>query len=105
MSLETLRDLVIVIYGVLGIILFTVLIAVAVAIYFIVKKLSTLAQEVVADPLRPALNDLREAAKNVRGTSEFIADRAVHPVIRTVAAVRGVKRGLGVVTGLRNRKP
>ena len=33
-----------------------------------------------------------------------IADRAVHPIIRTVAAVRGVKRGVGVVAGLRKRR-
>lgn len=104
MSLETLRDLVIVIYGVLGIVLFIVLIAVSVGIYFMVRKLTKLAQEVVTDPVRPALDDLRATANNLRGTSEFIADRAVHPVIRTVAAVRGVKRGLGVVTGLKDRR-
>jgi hypothetical protein len=104
MSLEDLRDIVIVVYGVLGILLFIVLIAVSLAIFFIVRRLSRLAQEVITDPIRPTLDEFRETARNVRGTSEFIADRTVHPVIRTVAAVRGVKRGLGVVSGIRKRQ-
>jgi hypothetical protein len=104
MSLEDLRDIVIVVYGVLGILLFIVLIAVSIGIFFAVRKLTRLAQDVLADPIRPTLEEFRETAQNVRGTSEFIADRTVHPVIRTIAAVRGVKRGLGVVSGMRKRR-
>jgi hypothetical protein len=103
MSLEELRDIVIIVYGVLGILLFLVLIAVSVAIYFVIRKLSRTAQELLVDPIRPTLNEFKETAQNVRGTSEFIADRTVHPIIRTIAAVRGVKRGVGVVAGLRKR--
>jgi len=104
MSLEDLRDIVIIVYGVLGILLFIVLIAVSIGIFFAVRKFSRMGQELLADPIRPTLNEVRETAQNVRGTSEFLADRAVHPVIRTVAAVRGVKRGVGVVAGLRKRR-
>ncbi|MEZ4553773.1 MAG: hypothetical protein AB7L91_03295 [Dehalococcoidia bacterium] len=103
MSLETLRDLVIVVYGVLGIVLFIVLIAVALGIYLAVRKLSRAAQDLMADPVRPTLEEVRQTMQNVRGTSEFVADRTVHPVIRTVAAVRGVRRGLGVMAGIRKR--
>ena len=103
MSLETLRDLVIVVYGILGILLFVVLIAVALGIFFAVRKLSGVAQDLIADPLRPTLEDVRQTMHNVRGTSEFVADRTVHPVIRTVAAVRGVRRGLGALASARKR--
>lgn len=103
MSLEELRDIVIVVYGVLGILLFLVLIAVAVATFFVVRKLSRSVQDLLADPIRPALYEFQQTAQNVRGTSEFVADRTVHPIIRTMAAVRGVKRGVGVVSGLRKR--
>ncbi|MFN8585335.1 MAG: hypothetical protein U0446_08465 [Dehalococcoidia bacterium] len=103
MSLETLRDLVIVVYGLLGIVLFVVLIAVAVGIFVTVRRLTRLAQELVADPVRPTLEEVRQTMANVRGTSEFVADRTVHPVIRTVAAVRGVRRGLGVMASVRKR--
>lgn len=104
MSLETLRDLVIVVYGILGIVLFIVLIAAAVGIFFAVRKLSKVVQDLLADPVRPTLEEVRQTMSNVRGTSEFVADRTVHPVIRTVAAVRGVKRGLGVIASARKRK-
>lgn len=103
MSLETLRDLVIVIYGILGIVLFIVLIAVAVGIFFAIRKLTHITQELIADPVRPTLEEVRQTMYNVRGTSEFVADRTVHPVIRTVAAVRGVRRGLGALASARRR--
>lgn len=97
MSLETLRDLVIVVYGTLGIVLLIVLIAVAVGLYFAVRKLTRAVQDLLADPVRPTLDELREAVHNVRGTSEFVADTTVSPIIRTMAAVRGVRRGIGVI--------
>lgn len=103
MSLETLRDLVIVVYGILGIILLLVLIAVAVGVFFAVRRLTRSAQELLADPVRPTLEEVRQTVANVRGTSEFVADRTVHPVIRTVAVVRGVRRGLGVLASARRR--
>lgn len=103
MSLEELRDLIIVIYGVLGILLFLVLIAVSLAVFVIVRRLTRSVQELLADPIKPTLQEFQQAAQNVRGTSEFVADRTVHPLIRTVAVVRGVKRGLSSVSGLRKR--
>ena len=103
MGLDEFRDIIIIIYGVLGIVLFLVLIAVAIGVWLAMRSLVRSVRELLTDPLRPTLDDVRETMHNVRGTSEFIADRAVHPVIRTVAAVRGVRRGLGVVTGLRRR--
>jgi hypothetical protein len=103
MSLEELRDIVIVVYGVLGILLLLVLIVVAIGLFVIVRRLSRSVQELIADPLRPTLYEFQQTAQNVRGTSEFVADRTVHPLIRTIAVVRGVKRGLSSVSGLRKR--
>lgn len=103
MSLEQLRDLVIVIYGVLGILLLLVLIVVAIGLFVIVRRLARSGQELLADPIRPTLQEFQQAAQNVKGTSEFVADRTVHPLIRTIAVVRGVKSGLSSVSGLRKR--
>ena len=94
MSLETLRDLVIVVYGIMGILLFLVLIAVAVVLLLGVRRLMRVSREVIEDPIRPALADLRESAHNVKGASEFWADNAVSPLIKVMAAGRGVKRGV-----------
>jgi hypothetical protein len=94
MSLETLRDLVIVVYGIMGILLFLVLIAVAVVLLLGVRRLMRVSQDVIEDPIRPALADLRESASSVRAASEFWADNAVSPLVKVMAAGRGVKRGV-----------
>ena len=104
MSLEEARDIVIVVYAVLGILLFLVLLIVTVAGFFIMRGLVRALRGLLGDPVRPTLEEFRGTAQNVRGASEFITDSAVHPLIRAVSIVRGVKRGLGVVTRLRPRR-
>src|SRR5712691_6455815 len=103
MNLADLRDIVIIIYGVLGALLFLILIAVSVAIFLIVRGLNGVIRDLVSDPLRPTLDELHRTAQNVRGASEFMVDRAVHPLIRTIALARGIRRGAGVLTGLPTR--
>jgi hypothetical protein len=72
-------------------------------LWFAVRSLSRKVQMLLDDPVRPALDEVQQTARNVRGASEFLADNAVHPVIRTVAMVRGARRGIGALTGLRRR--
>ncbi len=103
MNLADLRDIVIIVYGVLGILLFLILIAVAVGVFIIARQLNRMVHELVNDPLNPTLEEVHKTVQNVRGASEFMVDRAVHPVIRTIAVVRGVRRGVGVLTGLPSR--
>lgn len=100
MTLETLRDLVVIIYGVLGVLLFTVLIVVAIGLLFAVRGLTAAVRALIDDPVRPALDDMRQAAQNVRGATEFATDATVHPIIRLVATTRGIRRGIGVLTGV-----
>ena len=104
MSLEELRDIVIIVYGVLGILLLLVLIIVAIALWFAVRGLTRTIQSLLHEQVQPALDDARGTVQNVRGTSQFISDTAVSPVIKVVAAARGVKRGVGVVSGLGRRR-
>ncbi len=103
-NLQEWRDIVIVVYGALGVLLLLVLIIVALGLLFAVRKLTRTIQELVRDPLRPTLEELRETMHNVRGTSEFIADSTVSPLIRAVAVTRGIRRGLGFVSGATRRR-
>ncbi len=104
MSLEELRDIVIVVYGVMGILLLLVLIVVAVGLWVAIRSLTRSLNSLLNDPIRPALEDVRGTVQNVRGTSQFLSDAAVSPVIRVVAAARGVKRGVKVVSGIGRRR-
>jgi hypothetical protein len=102
-SMETVRDLVIIVYGVMGILVLLVLIIVLLALYFVIRRLSAIMGDLLEDPVKPALEELRASAANVRGTTEFMADTAVHPLIRVVSVARGIRRGVRSVTGLRPR--
>ena len=105
MSLESLRDIVIIVYGVMGIILMLALCVAAFGLWFAIRALSGAVQELIKDPIRPTLQEVQKTAQNVRGTTEFVADTAVHPLIRVVSITRGVRRGVATVAGLRDRIP
>lgn len=95
-TLEEVRDIVIIAYGVMGmLLLFALMIAVA-GFMLIARQLVRMLRELL-EPVRPILNEARDTARNVRGTSEFIADSTVHPLIRTISTVRGVRRGISTL--------
>ena len=101
-TLAEVRDVVVIIYGVMGVILMLALAIAAFGLWFAVRSLSRHLNRLLDDPVKPTLEEVRKTAANVRGTTEFVSDTAVHPIIRAVALGRGVRRGVGVVTGIRN---
>ena len=104
MSLENLRDIVVIVYGVMGIVLMLGLCVAAFGLWFAIRALSSAVQGLIEDPIRPTLEEVQRTAQNVRGTTEFVADTAVHPLIRLVSISRGVRRGVASVAGLRPRR-
>jgi hypothetical protein len=103
MSLENLRDIVVIVYGIMGIVLMLGLCIAAFGLWFAIRALSAAVQELIKDPIRPTLVEVRKTVENVRGSTEFAADTAVHPLIRVVSITRGFRRGIATVAGLRNR--
>ncbi len=103
-SLEELRDIVIVVYGVMGVLLLIVLIIAVLGLWSTVRMLARTLNALLEDPVRPALDELRATAHNVRRTSEFVADAAVHPLIRVLSIARGVRWGVGRVAGIARRR-
>jgi hypothetical protein len=100
---ETARDWVIIIYGMISIVLFVMLILVLGLILLLLKSIRHTITGLV-DEIRPTLSELHRTAENVRGTSEFIADTTVNPLIRIAAITRGVQRGISSITGIRARR-
>ncbi|RLT33633.1 MAG: hypothetical protein DWI58_21690 [Chloroflexi bacterium] len=103
MSLENLRDIVVIVYAVMGVVLMLALCIAAFGLWFAIRALSSAVQALIQDPIRPTLEEVQKTAQNIRGTSEFVADSAVHPLIRMMSIGRGVRRGVATVVGLRNR--
>ena len=104
MTLEQLRDIVVIVYGAMGVVLALALTIAAFGLWFAVRTLARAVEGLLNDPVRPTLEEIRRTAQNVRGTTEFVADTAVHPLIRMVALGRGIRRGVASVTGIRNRR-
>ncbi len=102
-STESVRDIVIIVYGVMGILFFFFGIVVLLGLYFVVRALSGAVRGLLEDPVRGTLEELRGTAANVRGTTEFVADNTVRPLIRIISVGRGIRRGVRAVTGLRSR--
>ena len=101
MSLEQLRDIVVIVYGVVGILLFLILDFATVGLLFTARALTRAVRALLEDPVRPTIDEFRATMHNVRGTTEFMADTTVHPLIRIISIGRGIKRGLSVAAGLR----
>jgi hypothetical protein len=104
LSLEELRDIVIVVYGVMGILLLVALIIAILGLWLAVRVLTRALARLLEDPIRPTLHEFHATARNVRGTSDFIADSTVHPLIRILAVGRGIRRGVGIVARLARRR-
>ena len=103
-STESARDWVIIIYGLMGILFFTLLVLFLLVIFWQLGNIRRAISELVDDSVRPTLGEVQRTAENVRGASEFIADTAVNPVIRIVSITRGVRRGISSITGIRSRR-
>lgn len=104
MSLEELRDLIIVIWGILGIIVLAALLVVTLVLGVAAKGLIGTVQGLIRDDVQPTLRSARHTVDSIRGTTSFVADTAVAPVIRVYGAVSGVRRFLSVLGGFRRRR-
>lgn len=73
--------------------------ALLVAILFLVLTL----RRILRENLAPALDSLKGTLDNVRGTTEFVGETAVTPIVRVYSIVRGVRTGLSAVSGIGDR--
>lgn len=104
MNLQDLRDLIIVIFGIMGIVVLFVTLIVVIVVGFAARSLIAVAKDVLKGQLSPTLDSARQVVDDIRGTTSFIADTAVSPIIRLYGLVNGVKRGLAALAGLGRRR-
>ena len=103
MDVATLRDWVIIVYGILGIL---ALLVVIVATYLIARAVLGLIRalrETVDGQVNPTIGAVRETAESIQRRASFMLDQAVRPIIKTYATVSGIRRGFAVFSGLRRR--
>lgn len=96
MSLEAVRDMAIIILAVLAIVQLLVLLVLTVTVY---RKVVPL-----IDKIGPVLDSARTAAATVAGTSIFVGEAVVSPIIRIAGVAAGVRRGVAALGRLLRRK-
>ena len=84
-----LRDWIIVVFAFLGVIGALVFI---VSVLFILRKVS------------PILDSAKITFQNVKGTSSFVSEKVVEPIIKTYGFAAGARRTIGIITRLSKRK-
>ncbi len=93
------RDIVIVVLGffwILAGILAVALLAVLIMVALVFRRL-------LKENAAPALDSLKDSLDNLRGTTEFVGETAVSPIIRMYSVVKGVRTGVSAVTHLPDR--
>jgi tetrahydromethanopterin S-methyltransferase subunit F len=104
LSIAELRDVVVIIYGIIGIVFFFAALVVLLMLGFSLKGLIRMLKELLDDSVKPTMESIKGAAESVRGTTDFVGRNAVAPIVRTYGAFAGLRKGLGVLSGLSGRK-
>ena len=102
-TLGEIRDVVIIVWGVLGALFFLVGLIVLAMIGFTAKGLLNSVKGMLDESVKPTLNSVKDAADTVRGTTEFVGRTTVSPVVRAYGTVAGVKKGLSVLTSFKGK--
>jgi hypothetical protein len=101
------RDWVIIVAGILIAAFFFVSLIVAIVLgwvlWALVRKVMALLDDggqMLDERVKPLLGSVRETADHVKGTATYVSNAAVTPIVRTYGVVAGVRRAVGVITGL-----
>jgi hypothetical protein len=103
-TLAELRDVVIVVWGVISALFFAAALIVVLMIGFSARGLFNIVKGMLDDSVKPTLTSVKDAADTVRGTTEFVGRNAVTPVVRAYGTVAGVKKGLSVLGSFKGKK-
>ena len=89
-TIAIIRDIVIIVWGVLGIIAFLVVILVALGIY---------------KALKPLLDNVRGTTGEARVAVRLVTDAIIRPAIPVISFYTGIRQGLKTLRRFRRRKP
>ena len=103
LSLADVRDVVIIVSGILMTLFFFVGTIILLVVGFSVKGLIGVVKDLLNDSVKPTVDSIRGAAETVKGTTEFVGRTAVSPIVRTYGMVAGVRKGVSVLAGMKKR--
>ena len=96
----TFRDWVVIFMGIAVAAFFVVALVMTIVLgllgRIVLRKTSALLDESV----KPLLGSAKQSADNIKGTTAYVSNAAVTPIVRTYGVVAGVRRAAGVIAGL-----
>ena len=104
MSLDNVRDVVIIVAGSLAVLVLVAVLIVTVVLGLASRALLGTVRSVLKDDLGPLFESAQQTVQTVRGTTAFIGEKAVSPIIRVYGVFAGARRAIGVVTGVVGRR-
>ncbi|HXK33848.1 MAG TPA: hypothetical protein VNM91_07555 [Dehalococcoidia bacterium] len=96
----TFRDWVIIIMGISVAAFFIVGLVMMIVLGLVLRALLRKVSDVMDEGVRPLLGSAKETAQTVKGTSTYVSQAAVQPIIKTYGVVAGVRRAASVIAGI-----
>jgi hypothetical protein len=84
------RDIVIIFMGISSFFILIAVVVMIVMLIYLILKTNDLVQ-LLDREMRPLLYNIQETTNTLRGTTTFLSDKAVQPVIATVSSIAAVK--------------
>ena len=88
--IETIRDIVIIVWGIIGILAFLVIIVVALALFRAVS---------------PILKSVRATTATVQTTTTMMSEVVIRPLVRVASFYTGLRQGARTLGRFRRKKP
>ncbi|MBC7259132.1 MAG: hypothetical protein H5T65_07775 [Chloroflexi bacterium] len=79
-------------------------IVVGVVLIFLVIQVNSLIR-LLKEEIKPLLDSANETASTLRGTTTFISDKVVNPIVSATSFVSGAQQAAKTLLGLRRRAP
>lgn len=98
--MDNARDIVIIIWGIMSILTLITVLLIALFIGLAIKNLVATVNGLVNTSVKPMIETTQQSVANVTGTTQFVGDTVVTPIIRVISVVAGVRRGIAVFTGV-----
>ena len=98
-TITDIRDIVIIVAGLLSVIALVVMILATIVVGFLSFRLLRAARKTIQEGVPPLLENAQETVKTVKGTAEYLGDSAAEPVIRAYATASRIQRMIDVLSG------
>ena len=96
-TLIDIRDVVVIVAGIVGIVALTLTVIFTILIGLAVLRLIKAARGTIQEGLGPILENARDTTTEVKGSTDFVVNTIVRPLIKVYGIFAGIRKALGVL--------